>query len=157
MEQDGTILEDLLVQNVTSRRKLLPIWMKVFIWLFMILGAITPLLVLTDLKGVHSKISAYGLETTQPLSTTGLIIYLIFLIKGVAAFGLWTEKDWAILIAKVDAILGITACVFIQWVLPFINSKYQGGMPLEIAFLIPYLMKVIKIQPLWMRADVANT
>jgi hypothetical protein len=157
MEQEVTILEGLLPQNAISRRQLLPIWIKVFIWLFMLTGAITPLIFIMGLNGADVQMSLYGLETMQPISVTGLTIAGLFLFKGIAAFGLWTEKDWAIAVAKADAVLGIAACIFINCVLPAINSNFSFRIPLELALLIPYLIKLNKVQYLWLRRDAANT
>ena len=118
----------------------------------MLTGALTPLIFVIGINGTNVQMSLYGLETMQPFSVTGLIIAGIFLFKGIAAFSLWTEKDWAIVVAKVDAVLGIAACIFINCVLSVINSNFSFRIPLELALLIPYLIKLNKIQPLWLKA-----
>lgn len=152
-QQEQLLLESLLEENQVKRRSLLPMWMKVFIWIFIITGAIAPICLLAGLFGARAQLALYGLETTDLLSTTGLVISLLFLYKGIVAYGLWTEKDWAINLGIADAVMGIAICVYVTAIAPFVNN--QAGLVfnfrLELVALIPYLIKLQKIKSQWLR------
>lgn len=146
---ESQILDEDLSQNRERRRKLLPIWIKVFLWIFLVSGVIAPLGLILGFMGIYFNMGLYGLETTDPLSVTGLVITLMFTLKGAVSFGLWTEKDWAINLAIIDAILGILACAFVMFALPYMASGFQSPWRLELLLLIPYLVKMQKIRNEW--------
>jgi hypothetical protein len=157
-QEEQLILEPLLEQSLVSRRKLLPVWIKVFVWIFMIMGVIVPLAVVYSLTGATFQISLYGLESNTALNTVGAIALTLFLLKGIAAFALWTEKAWAVDIAIVDAIIGIIVCLFVMMVYPFIDDieGFTINIRLELLLLIPYLLKLQKIKPLWKRSSLSK-
>lgn len=152
-QQEQLLLEPLLEHSLVKRRTLLPVWIKVFVWIFMIMGAIVPLAFIFSLFGGTFQISLYGLESNTALNTIGAIALILFLLKGIAAFALWTEKEWAVDIAIVDAIIGIMVCLFVMIVYPVIdnNDGFTINLRLEVLLLIPYLMKMKKIRSLWRR------
>lgn len=143
------ILDSELSPAKERRRKLLPVWIKIFLWIFMIFGIIAPIGLILGIIGIDFNLALYGLETTNALSITGLLIILFFAIKGIVSFGLWTEKDWAINLAIVDAIIGIVACSIVMLVLPFISDNIGFNVRLELIALIPYLIKMRKIKGDW--------
>ena len=145
------IIDSDLSSTKERRRKLLPIWIKIFLWIFMVFGAIAPVGVVLGAIGIDFNLALYGLETTNALSITGLLIILFFAIKGTVSFGLWTEKDWAVNLAIIDAIIGIVACSFVMLVLPFLsdNNGFNFNIRLELIVLIPYLIKMRKIKGDW--------
>jgi len=126
------------------RRKLLPWWIRFFSWLFIIFGGLAVIGFFAGFAGVRFDNSVYGLETNDPHSQTGLIIIALMILKGFAGFGLYFEKNWAILVAKIDAIVGILVCIAVM-----VFPKSGITIRLEIAFLIPYLLKIIKIEDYW--------
>ena len=103
---EGSILEDIL-EKPKRRRRLLPWWIKVFVWVFILTGAVIPIVVLMGIFGQEVKLSIFSLQTNHPTSATGIIISMLFLLKGIVAFGLWMEKDWAISLAIADAVINI--------------------------------------------------
>jgi len=144
----------MIEQNSTKnkrRRDLIPLWIKIFVWFFMFAGIIVPIVFIRGALGFSASLSIYGLETSFPLSIIGIIISSIFLFKGVIAFGLWLEKDWAPNLSLIDAILGIIICLLVMLNLDFITSLNgpSGFLRLELAFLIPYLIKIQKIKANW--------
>lgn len=151
MEQPNELLLEKLVTEHKRRRALLPIWIKVFTWFFMIAGAFVPIDFIIGLFGLNFQLALYGLETNNPLSALALFLIFLFLLKGYAAFSLWTEKDWAINFAIVDAVLGIAVCSAVMFVFPYFieNSGFRFNFRLELVLLIPYLVKLQKIKPLW--------
>lgn len=157
--QNELLGSDLEEQIPERRRKLLPWWIKIFIWIFIIFGAVAPFGLIFGLIGFKFQVSLYGLETFEPTSFIGLGLIGIFFLKGITAFGLWTEKDWAIKIGQIDAIIGIIICVFVMFVLHFIDNNYGFIFPLriELILLIPFLIKLRKIDNEWIKAYVSNT
>lgn len=148
MEEFET-LDTVIPANDKSRRKLLPIWIKIFLWIFMVFGAIIPFGLISGILGHNFNISLYGIETTIPLSIIGLSLLALFALKGVVSFGLWTEKGWAIKLAILDGFLGINICIIVMvGLLPFIDTS-GNSLRLELVFLIPYLMKMVKIRKEW--------
>ncbi len=145
------LLDGALSPTTERRRKLLATWIKVFIWLFMIFGAIAPIGLVLGVFGMTFDLSIYGLQTMYPLSILGLLIIALFAIKGAVSFGLWTEKDWAVKLAIFDAIIGIVICSFVMIVLPFFseNNGFSLNLRLELFFLIPYLITIKNIKKDW--------
>ncbi|WP_205504012.1 hypothetical protein [Rufibacter psychrotolerans] len=140
-----------LEDNKTRRRELLPWWMKAFIWIFLIMGAIVPIGLIMGLMGFSFSISLYGFETTTPISATGITLSVLILVKGVTAFGLWTEKDWAVRLGIFDAVIGLVACVLAMFVVPFVDRSegFVLNFRLEPILLVLYLLKLQKIKSSW--------
>lgn len=149
---DTILDDDQFGSSAGRRRELLPFWIKFFLWIFMVFGAIVPLAFIAGLSGISFHISLYGLETSHPMSVLGFLVTVLFGFKGVVAYGLWTEKDWAVEMAIIDAGIGIATCLFVMFALPFVGD---GGFSLNLRFeliaLIPYLLKMREIKPEWER------
>lgn len=140
------------------RRKLLPWWMKFFIWIFLFLGASAVVVSLLELIGtpinlwIAGESSIYGMETYDRYSPLGLFITLLILFKGYTAFAMWTEKDHAIKLGLIDAIVGIVVCVvmlFVQPIFALDEGTILFNFRFELLFLIPYLLKCRKIRKPW--------
>jgi hypothetical protein len=141
-----------------QRRKLLPWWIKFFVWVFMAGGVLAVLGVILGLTtNIPFQMALYGLSTHNPASLTGLFLTALFFIKGVVSYGLWVEKNWAIDVAQADAVLGIVICTVVMF-MPFIDSDngFRMNFRLELALLIPYLIKLRNIKPQWMRKEMAS-
>jgi hypothetical protein len=150
---NDNILDEQQLENSNLRRRdLLPTWIKVFVWIFLIFGAIVPIVMILGIIGMNFNLSLYGLETMRPISLTGIFITILFALKGIVAFGLWTEKKWAVNLATIDAIIGIIVCVFVMAILPFISNSNEMNVSLrlELIPLIPYLIKMRKIKIEWL-------
>lgn len=146
--------EDLLtdiVQQLSSvrRKKLLPWWIKAFSWIFLVFSALAFFGIIFALFGYHYQISLYGLDTREPLSIIGVSIILLFLIKGVTAYGLLTETDWAITIGLIDAITGIVICTLLMVYSSSGSTNMKFTFRLELLLLIPYLIRLRKIKSSW--------
>lgn len=131
------------------RRKLLPWWIKVFCWIFMLMAVFAVGSLITNLFVPNVNLSLYGFSTDTAYSGTGIFIISVMLLKGFAAFSLWFEKPNAIMIAKIDAIIGIAICIASLFILPFSAGKDHFSFRLEIFLLIPYYIKVNKIEYEW--------
>lgn len=131
------------------RRTLLPTWIKVFCWIFMFMGTLSILCLIYGAFGNEAELAFYGLETTKPISAVGLIIIAIMAFKGFTAYSLWFEKENAIMLGKIDAISGIVLCVASMFFMPFIIENGHMSFRLEIALLIPFYLKLNKIEYEW--------
>ena len=141
---------DLLRLNIKARKKLVPLWVKIFCWIFIVFSILVPVAIVFAVVGSNFNISLYSLETNDSFSITGICLLLLYLFKGIVAYFILQEKDLAVKLAIIDAVAGILICVLMM-ILP--NILLQGNMNfsfrLEILFLIPYLVKMIKIKPEW--------
>lgn len=149
MEEQSAFEEFDVKSNFVRRRSLLPGWIKIFTWLFFFTGIIGVIILVFGSFIKNNELSLYGLETTQPYSLTGLLISFLFIFKGIVSYGLWFEENWAIKVAKIDAILGFIICGIVMVVLPFFTKHFT--IRFEIALLIPYLLKLQKIEKNWER------
>lgn len=147
------IQEDLLPENIIplsliERKKLLPWWIKVFSWFFLLFGVIAPVTLIAGIVGYNIDLSIYGLATNEPLSLVGTLIILIFTIKGLVSFGFLQQKDWAVKLGIVDAVLGTAICVFLMSY-SLLNSEVRFSFRLELVLLTPYFIKLLKIKSVW--------
>lgn len=134
------------------RRSLLSGWIKFFTWIFLFFGVMAPIGLILGIF-MDFPLSLYGLDTSQVYSLTGLGVVALFLIKGLTAYGLWWEKDWAVTLAIGDAVIGIVICVLMMLNNPIVEVE-DGffnftGLRLELLFLIPYLIKMLRIRKVW--------
>ncbi|MEI6945777.1 hypothetical protein V9K67_01170 [Paraflavisolibacter sp. H34] len=85
----------------------------------------------------------------------GYFLCLLYLFKGVTAWGLWTGKDWAITFGLVDALAGIVLCTAVMFLFPLIPSLGNTfTLRLELLVLVPYLLQLQKMKPLWIRSGM---
>lgn len=120
-----------------------------FVWLFFFGGGIGFIILIFGLFSNNIKLSLYGFETTKVYSLKRLLIPSLFIFKGIVSYGLWFEKDRAIKIGKFDAVLGIIICIISMIVMPFFTKHFE--LRLEVAVLIPFLMKLENIEKDWQR------
>lgn len=136
--------------DFNRRRKLLPLWIKVFIWFFLILGIIASLILSFGAFLDDTDLSLYGLSTTHPYSATGIIICWLFILKGIVAYSLWFEYRWAPKAAITDVILGLIICIAVM-VRPLILPSYPFTFRMELIPLCFYLIDMVKIEKRWER------
>jgi len=131
------------------RRKLLPWWIKTFCWIFMFLAICAVASAIINLFTPNVNLSLYGFSSNTAFSGIGAFIIAIMIFKGFAAYSLWFEKPNAISIGKIDAICGVVICIASMFVLPFMNNNSHFMFRLEILLLIPYYMRLNKIEYEW--------
>ena len=155
MEQNQTDLltESVLQINIQKRKKLIPWWIRIFIWIFLFFGAVAPLGFIFGILGYKFQLSIYGLQTNEPISLIGMSVIVIFLFKGITSYSLLKQKVWAVTLGIIDAIIGILICSLIM-IYPFINSDsgLNSTFSIELLLLIPYLLKMVKIKTDWQQA-----
>lgn len=131
------------------RRKLLPWWIKTFCWIFMIMGVGGIGTLIGNIFIENIDLSIYGFSSNTAYSGTGMFITAIIMFKGFTAYSLWFEKNNAIQIAKIDAIIGIAICIVSMFSIPFITQNSHFDFRLELLLLIPYYLRINKIQYEW--------
>ncbi len=130
-----------------SRKKLIPLWIKIFAWIFIVFGLLTPIALIAGIIMHNFALSLYGLEANTPYSIIGALIIFLFMFKGIVAYGLLKREDWAIKFGIIDAVLGIIICIAIMIYPAFSNNQFM--FRLELVGLIPYLIKLLKIKDEW--------
>lgn len=134
------------------RRDLIPIWMKPFIFLFLLFGALGIYGIVKNTMGIASSSSLYGLESFTVFSLLGVFLKGIFFFKALTSFGLWMEKDWAVKFGIIDAVFGIVVCIMVMVVLPFVDFKdgiNELNIRFELFLLVPYLYQLLKMKHQW--------
>lgn len=150
MEERPTAFAEFDTSNsLTRRRNLLPMWIKIFLWLFLIGGAIAAIQLMAGPFITRTTLSLYGIDATHPYSGTGLLICSLFIYKGIVAYGLWFEQKWAPQAAIIDAIVGIAICLIMMVIIPFTVPHISFTLRLEIIPLYYYLVKMQKIRKTW--------
>lgn len=137
------------IKNRKKRRDLLPWWIKVCCWFFMFFGILSIACLILGFTDIKPALAFYGFESNEPFSLNGIIVISVGVIKGITAFSLWFAKDFAIKLGKIDAIIGIIICGISMFVLPFLQDGFILNIRLELLLLIPFLLKLNKIQKEW--------
>jgi len=142
------LLDDISVP--IRRRKLLPVWIKIFTWIFLLMGLMVPVCITLGILGYNARLTMYGLETDEPFSWIGIAVMLIMGFKALTAYGLWFEEDWAMNFAFIDAIVGIVICGIVM-MLPILlhEQGFNFNLRLDLVVLIPYLIKVAALRKVW--------
>ncbi len=155
-ERNPIFLDENLIhqKEKIKRRSLLPWWIKTFIWIFFVLGASAFAGIILGVLGINFQISFYGLNTNQVFTVVGIILTFIFILKGIVSYALWTEKDWAISLGSIDALIGIVICLYVMIVEPFTKSNglFSINFRLELILLIIFLIRLQKIKTQWMNS-----
>jgi CHASE2 domain-containing sensor protein len=140
-ESQINILDDIIQRvNKVRRKDLLPWWIKVFSWIFLVFGALGIIGIVCGILGYQMVLSFHGLSTKDPFSMDGIVIIGLLLFKALVSYGLLWEKSWAVIAGIIDAILGILICMLML---------YYSSYRLELVFLIPYLIRLLKIKSQW--------
>ncbi|WP_157760620.1 hypothetical protein [Chitinophaga caeni] len=154
MQESNTIFGDDFEEKIVNKRKLLPIWIKIFCWFFLLGGLCEVIIFLGILLGVTPVLAFYGLESQEAFSPTSLLLQSILIIKAIVAFGLLKYKKWAVDLAVLDAIIGIVICLTVS-IYRTIQVKFT--LEFELLFLVPYLVVMVKRRKNWLLAMKQST
>ncbi|MBC5834454.1 hypothetical protein G6N05_07275 [Flavobacterium sp. F372] len=149
MEEITNSQFDQFEKKPVNRRALLPVWIKVFCWLFMIMGVAGIACFLIGIFGGTADLSLYGFETNKPVSLLGSLIIALMSFKAFTAYSLWFEKDNAIQLGKIDAIAGIIICFISMVVIPIFVENAGVTLRLELILLLPFYYKLEAIKKAW--------
>ncbi|MET3537879.1 hypothetical protein [Chryseobacterium limigenitum] len=149
MEEQSAFEEFDVKSNFVRRRSLLPVWIKIFTWFFLIGGAIAVLILICGSFLTNISLSLYGIQAQHPYTLTGFLVSILLIFKGIVAYGLWFEQKWAPQAAIIDAIVGIAICIIMMAVIPFTVPNISFTFRLELIPLYFYLIKMQKIKKSW--------
>lgn len=149
MEERSTPFAEFDNNVLTRRRDLLPTWIKIFLWIFLIGGAVAAGLLIAGSLITQTSLSLYGMNANHPYSMTGLLICSLFLFKGIVAYGLWFEQKCAPQAAIADAIIGIAVCLVMMAIIPFMYPSISFTLRLELIPLYFYFKKMQSIKKTW--------
>lgn len=143
-------LNDLEEMMKPRRKELISWWIKFFSYIFLFIGVLAFFLYpLMFILSVNYDFALYGLESNDRSSWLMLVIIVLYLLKGLAAFGLLQEKDWGVDVALVDGIAGIVICMFV------IIYDYFGPIHVfapfrpELILLAGYVVRMARIRREW--------
>lgn len=140
-------------ESTITRKNLIPLWIKVFGWMFMAMGVVIPLLaVFAAVTGQPASYEVFGLRYHgSPFHPMALVISAILVSLAVSAYGLLFGKPWGVNACLVTGYGGVAICL-----LTMVYSLSQGtfNLRLELLVHIPYLRKLHQIKPLWPSAAV---
>ena len=137
----------ILQEQRIDRKKLIPLWIRIFSWIFLVMGIIAPFSIVWAALGYDFSLSLYDMESNSPFNLMGVSLVLLFVLKGIVAFGLINLKDWAVQLAIVDAVAGIVVCVFTMGYALFAGGDFN--LRLELLVLVPYLIKMQRVKEDW--------
>lgn len=149
MEEISAFEEFKKKDNLARRRSLLPIWIKIFTWLFLIGGAVAIGILISGFFLTNINLEIYGIQASHPYTLTGFSISILLIYKGFVAYGLWFQEKWAPRAAIIDGIIGIAICIIMMIIIPFTHSNINFTIRLELIPLYFYLQKMQKIKPIW--------
>lgn len=149
MEESSAFQEFETKGNFTRRRSLLPLWIKIFLWFFLIGGSFAALFLIIGPFLNKIDLSLYGITAIHPYTLPGMIVTLLLIFKGIVAYGLWFEQKWAPQAAIIDAITGIAVCTIMMVIIPFTVPHISFTIRLELIPLYFYLVKMREIKQLW--------
>ena len=132
-----------------ERKRLVPTWIKVFGWLFIIMGASIPVLpILAHQLGQPASYTMFGLSYVgSPFHPMALLISAIILSLAVSAYGLLFGRSWGLKACLATGYLGVAICIFTTLYAIFVLGSFT--LRLEFLIQIPYLMRLHKIKPYW--------
>jgi len=133
------------------RRKLIPLWIKIFTWFFMIFGISVPFAIGFGAFGESFDLSLYGLDTNKPLSLLGIFVLCLISFKAITALSLWLEKDYATDLAKIDSYIGFVICLLLMFIYPFFDEHegFSLHLRIEIFFIYFFYKKINQIEYNW--------
>ena len=134
--------------EVLSRRQLVPRWIKVFGWLFIVVAILTiPLMLWAVVAGEPVNFQLFGINYTGPaMNPYAFGMQGLYLFMGVTAFGLLFGKDWGLLGAMANGYLGLVICILTMVFSGFTNIRVEPIIQLF------YLRRLHKIQDQWAEA-----
>jgi hypothetical protein len=134
---------------VRYRKKLVPIWIKIFGWLFIVFSIAVPVLaVYSALTGIEAQYSLYGLSETGTIaSPIVLFTMVLFIAHGVCAYGLLFGESWGLRSCILLGYLSVMICFGTM----FMSVLERGAMTLrlELIVFIPYLIQLRKLRSVW--------
>ena len=128
-----------------ARRRALPFWIEIFSWLFLLIGASIPVVVILGvLRGTSVSFMLFGFSYSgRALDLFGLLLACMLAGCAVTAYGLLWGRSWGQFAAMVTGWAGLVLCaasVIIG------SGRY---VPLEPLLLVPFLVTMHRLKGAW--------
>jgi hypothetical protein len=132
-----------------TRKKLVPFWIKVFGWIFIVMGIAVPILpIVVQILGQPATYEIFGLRHVgSPFHPMALVISVIILSLSVSAYGLLFGKKWGLNACLATGYGGLIICI--GTMIYSLAALHVLTIRLELLAQIPYLLKLHKLRPLW--------
>lgn len=137
------------------RKRLLPKWIRFFTWLFLIAGAVTPLLLVIGI--FYRKPMQFGLfgweHYGSPYDLYSLLVMAYFVCSGFAAFGLLWGKRWGWAAGMTVGLVGLALALGSMFAhTPVVASQDEYGINfrLEPFFQIPFIFILWRRRLSWL-------
>ena len=140
-------------EMATHRKNLIPLWIKIFGWVFIVIGiSVPPLTIFLSVTNQHATFEMFGLRHYgSPFHPMALLISAIVLSLAISAYGLLFGKPWGLDACLVTGYVGVAICLATM----AYSFMFQRSLTIRLELLvqIPYLIKLRKIKPFWMSGD----
>lgn len=136
-------------EKVHARKALIPLWIKLFGWLFIVMGAGVPFLYVGSLLfGFTASYGMFGLEYTgNAMAWMPLLIAILIFINGLCAYGLLFGKDWGLTACISFGFIGLALTLGTMLFDAYVHARWM--IRLEPILQIPYLIKIQRLKSLW--------
>lgn len=134
---------------IQTRKALIPLWIKLFGWLFIVMGAGVPFLYVGSLLfGFTASYGMFGLEYTgSAMAWMPLLIAILIFINGLCAYGLLFGKDWGLTACISFGFIGLALTLGTMLFDAYVHARWM--IRLEPIVQIPYLIKIQRLKSLW--------
>lgn len=131
------------------RKALIPLWIKIFGWLFIVMGALVPFFYIgAIIFGFTASYTMFGLEYQgNAWAFMPLLISAIVLLNGLCAYGLLFGKDWGLTACIVFGYIGLAFTLGTMVFEVIVNGSMM--IRLEPIIQIPYLIKLQRLKARW--------
>ena len=131
------------------RKALIPLWIKIFGWLFIVMGALVPFFYIgAIIFGFTASYTMFGLEYQgNAWAFMPLLISAIVLLNGLCAYGLLFGKDWGLTACIVFGYIGLALTLGTMVFEVIVNGSMM--IRLEPIIQIPYLIKLQRLKARW--------
>ena len=133
------------IDAVLPRKALVPRWIKVFAWIFVVMGGFMPIMVIFSIvTDTPISLALFGLRYSGPgLDGWALFLAGLYMFLAITAFGLLFEKDWGLDACIANGFIGIGVCIVAMVLTGF------SSLRLEILIQLFYLRRLFIIRPQW--------
>ncbi|MDB4512012.1 hypothetical protein N9060_00980 [Arenicella sp.] len=129
------------------RKSLVPLWIKIFGWIFILMSAAIPIMWIVypflELSS-PAQFEMFGLRAVgSPFYWGALIIEGLIIANGISAFGLLFGMGWGVTACLINGYVGLAICIFTMVISGFSTIR------LEPLIQVPYLMKLHSLKKKW--------
>jgi hypothetical protein len=142
------------------RRALLPSWIRFFCWIFLFASAAVPsAFIMSAFEDTPVTFAIFGLQHTgSSLDFSAIIIALLLMLAGTAAYGLLWGRVWGI-----DAGLGIGFVGLAFSLVAEVSALLRVGagagahFPVDPLFQLPFIVQLWRRQKAWEQSTIPDS